>query len=230
MPDCDYCGDSFDDEGAYLRHLREDHEGELGAIDQRRVESELGDDGGGLPTGPLVLGLVLLAAVLVVVYVVVFVGGGDASPATDTGTEGNADAGEASLGEVAQTPGPTGSAHEHGTMEVVIDGQRIDFSRQTYQLRADKFHFEGGDGQVWHKHATGVTLEWAMASLDIGVSEEIVVFEGTVYRDSDPGTDVTVTVNGEPVDPQTYVLVGVDAANANQGDDVRIVVETNESG
>ncbi len=228
MPDCNYCGEAFDDEAAHLRHLRDEHEGELGAIDQRRVEQELDDGDGGLATGPLVLGIVLLAAVLVVVYVVVFVGGGEGSPATETAADG--DAGEASLAEVAQTPGAMGSAHEHGTIEVVIDGQRVDFSRQQYQLAADRFHFEGGEGRVWHKHATGVTLEWAMATLDIGVSEDTVVFEGTVYRDSDPGTNVTVEVNGESVDPQTYVLEGVDAANADQGDNIRIVVETDDSG
>jgi len=228
MPECNYCGDTFDDETAELRHLQEEHEGELGAIDQRRVEEESDDGDSGLATGPLVLGVVILAAVLVVVYVVFFVGGGGGSPATET--TANGDAGEASLAEVAQTPGAMGSTHEHGTIEVVIDGQRIDFSRQEYQLAADRFHFEGGEGRVWHKHATGVTLEWAMATLDIGVSENIVVFEGTVYRDSDPGTSVTVEVNGEPVDPQTYVLSGVDAANADQGDTVRIVVETDDGG
>lgn len=230
MPECNYCGDTFEDEAAELRHLQEEHEGELGPIDQRRVEEEFeGAEDSGIATGPLVLGVVILAAVLVVVYVVVFVGGGSgASPATETAADG--DAGEASLAEVAQTPGAMGSAHEHGTIEVVIDGQRIDFSRQEYQLAADQFHFEGGEGRVWHKHATGVTLEWAMASLDIGVSEETVVFEGTVYRDSDPGTTVTVEVNGEPVDPQTYVLEGVGAGNADQGDTVRIVVETDDGG
>ena len=227
MPDCDYCGAALDDEEAELRHLSDEHEGELGAIDQRRVEAELDEGDGGVATGPLVLGVVLLAALLVVVYVVVFVGG-EGSPATETAAEG--DAGEASLTEVGQTPGPAGTTHEHGTIEVVIDGQRLDFSRQEYQLRADRFHFEGGEGRVWHKHATGVTLEWAMATLDIGVSEDTVVFEGTVYRDSDPDTSVTVEVNGEPVDPQTYVLDGVDAANADQGDSVRIVVETGEDG
>ena len=228
MPDCDYCGDSFDDETAYLRHLGDEHEDELGAIDRRRVEEELDDRESERPTGPLVLGLVLLAAVLVVVYVVVFVGGGDASPATGAGTDG--DAGEASLAEVEQTPGPTGSAHGHGTIEVVIDGQTIDFSRQEYQLLADEFHFEGGDGRVWHTHATGITLEWAMATLNIGVSEDTVVFEEAVYRDSDPGIEVTVEVNGEPVDPQTYVLQGAEAANAGNGDRVRIAVETSGNG
>ncbi len=227
MPECDYCRDSFDDEDAYLHHLKDEHEGTLGAIDRRRIEENIDDGGSGLPTGPLVLGAVILAAVLVVVYVVVFVAGSDATPATETSADG--DAGEASLAEVAQAPGPAGSAHEHGTVEVVIDGREIDFSRQEYQLQADEFHFEGGDGRTWHTHANGVTLEWAMSTLDIGVSEDTVVFDGTVYRDSDPGTSVTVTVNGEPVDPQTYELRGTATASADGGDHIRVVVETSDS-
>ncbi len=38
MPDCDYCGESFDDEASYVDHLADSHEGELGAVDRRRVE------------------------------------------------------------------------------------------------------------------------------------------------------------------------------------------------
>ena len=224
MPDCSYCEETFDDEQAHLCHLDEEHGDELGTIDQRRVEAELGGDGGsGLPTGPLVLGFVLLVAAALVAYVVLFLGSESASPAS--GAEVDVD-GEASLDTVAQSPGPTNTAHEHGTIEVVIDGQRVDFSRQQYQHQANEFHFENGNGQVWHKHATDVTLEWAMATLGIGVSEETVVFDGDVYRDSDPGTDVTVEVNCEPVDPQTYVLQGGSDSSPQQGDSVRIVVET----
>ena len=39
MPECDYCGESFADEDAYLEHLSATHEGELSRIDQRRVAS-----------------------------------------------------------------------------------------------------------------------------------------------------------------------------------------------
>lgn len=227
MPTCDYCGESFDDEQAYLRHLADAHEGELGAIDRRRVAEELDDDGSGLPTGPLVLGFVLLISALIVVYVIFFVGGNGGAGTAPASS--NVDAGAASLDDIGQTPGPVNSAHEHGTMEVVVDGQEVDFSQRQYQVAADKFHFEGGNGRVWHAHATGVTLEWAASTLGIGVSEDAVVFDGTVYRDSDPGMNVSVQVNGEPVDPRTYVLEGASDANPDQGDHVRIVVETNET-
>jgi hypothetical protein len=233
MPECNYCEEAFDGEQSYLRHLDEEHADELGSIDRHRIEEDLETGGSGLPTGPLVIGFVLLIATLLVVYVVFFLGGESASPASGSNADADANAdvdGPASLDTVAQSPGPMNTAHEHGTIDVVIDSQRVDFSRQRYQLQADEFHFENGNGDVWHKHATDVTLEWAMATLDIGVGEDTVVFDGRVYRDSDPGTDVTVEVNGEPVDPQTYVLQGASDTNPQQGDAVRIVVETNASG
>jgi hypothetical protein len=202
MPECDYCGESFDDEASLLGHLRDAHEGELSRIDQRRVADLDGDGGGGLPTGPLVLAGVVLIALAVVVYVTVFVGGGG--------------------------PGPLGSAHGHGTIEMVMMGERVDFAQPEYQGQHQKFHFEPMNGEpngtVWHTHAEGVTLGWAMETLDIQVTEDTVTYRGSTYRDSDPGTDVIVEVDGESVDPSNYVLEGAAAANFQQGYHVRIVV------
>lgn len=220
MPDCNYCGETFPDEESYLAHLRADHdESELSRIDRRRVETEASPDGGfGLPVGPTVLAGLVVLALGVTVYVTFFVGG-------DGG--GSASAGPA--GEVAQTPTGVGTVHEHGTMEVVVDGERVDFSRDEYQRQDRAFHFENGNGEMWHAHARGVTLEYALATLDIQVNETAVVYDGTVYRDGDPNTTVTVEVNGEPVDPETYVLDGVEnEANADRGDHVRVVVETDQ--
>ena len=218
MPDCSYCGESFDDDQAHLVHLREEHEGELGTIDKRRVDEELEpQDDGEFPTGPVVLGIVLAVAVAIVGYVI-FIAGGTGGNGTVNGIQ------------VAQMPGQVSeSAHGHGYINVTIDGQELDFSEQQYQLQADQFHFEGGDGEVWHKHASSVTLEYAMATLGIDVSENTVTFDGTTYRDSDPGTNVTVTVNGAPVNPETYELEGESTSSAGQGDFIRIIVTTGES-
>lgn len=199
MPDCGYCDESFDDESGYRDHLRDQHADELGPIDRRRVET--GGGGGGLPTGPLAIGLVLVVSAAVVGYVIFLPGGG---------------------GGAADEGGPVnvGSVHYHGTMEVVIAGDPVDFSQPEYQYRntgVDAFHFEAGDGTTWHGHAEDVTLHWAMDSLGIGVTAETVSFEGTTYDDADPDTNVTVTVDGKPVTPSSYVL--------EEGDAVRIVVE-----
>lgn len=218
MPDCSYCEDSFEDERSYLTHLRDDHGGELGTIDQRRVEEELEPDGGrGIPTGPLVLGIVLAIAILIVGYVLFFHGSGTAGG--ESGTLNGID--------VAQMPGETSpSAHEHGRINVTIDGEPVEFSQRQYQVQADEFHFENGDGRVWHAHAPGVTLEYAMATLGIGVTEDTVTFDGTTYRDGDPGTNVSVTVDSEPVDPATYELDGTSENDGADGDFIRIVVTT----
>lgn len=208
MEECSYCGQAFDDEAAYTAHLAADHEGELGAIDRRRVEEhETDTEASGLPTGPLVLGVVFGVAVLLVVYVTLFMGGGEGAP----------DVGQA------------GTAHEHGTIIVTVDGQTVDFSRDRYQVSQtgnSRFHFEGGSA-VWHKHATGVTLEYALGVHGIEVSEDSVTVDGTTYRASDPGTEVVVEVNGESVDPSEYVVRGASSASAaEQGDHIRVVVRT----
>lgn len=217
MPDCDYCGDTFEDEQSHLEHLREEHGGELGAIDRRRVDSALTAEGDGeFPTGPLVLGVVIGVSVLIGAYFV-FAGGSGNGGGTVNGID------------VERTPGQVSqAAHEHGTIEMTVDGRRVDFGEPEYQRPREfgAFHFEGGDGRVWHKHAPGVTLEYAMATLGIDVGADSVAVGGETYRESDPGTNVSITVDGEPVDPATYELQGTSAADAAEGDTVRIVVTT----
>lgn len=217
MHDCPHCEESFDEEEAYLSHLGETHPDELGPIDRRRVDEATGGDDGGPPVLAIAVGLVGVVCLAAAGYLL-FSGGGGA---------GGADGADGSDADVARTPTNVGSTDFHGTIVVVVDGERVDFSRSEYQLRASAFHFENGNGQVWHGHADGITLEYAMSTLGIGVTDSTVRFEGTTYRDSTNGTSVSVTVDGEPVDPRTYVLQGVANPNdAGAGDAIRIVVET----
>jgi hypothetical protein len=210
MPDCPHCPESFEGETAYLEHLRDDHPDEFGPVDERRLDQLHGDDGEPVSSTALLLGGLAVAVVGVVLFVTFGLGGSSADEGVDA----------------ARTPSNVGSVHSHGIMEMVVLGERVDFSQEQYQLQANAFHFEGGQGRVWHGHAQGVTLEWAMASLDIQVTADSVTFEGTTYRDSNPEYDVSVTVNGESVDPSAYVLQGPSdaAAAGSRGDHVRIVV------
>lgn len=212
MPECNYCDASFEGEGAYLEHLDAEHdESELSRIDRRRVADHVGDDEDGeFPTGPAILAGTLLLTVGILVYVVFFLNvGGGGGPAAASG----------SVGEVEQTPyGYQSGVHQHGSIDVVIDGNALDFSQQQYQLQADAFHFENGNGQRWHVHAQGVTLEYAMSTLGIGVTDSSVTFQGTTYNESDQNANVTVAVNGNDIDPASYVL--------QDGDSIRIVANT----
>lgn len=177
MPDCDYCASSFDDEDSYLAHLDTEHGDELGPIDRRRVGGD--DDGGGLPTAPIIFGSIFLVVIGVIAYVTVLTGGN------------------------TRNIGTAGSDHYHGSLEMTVLDETVDFSQQQYQLRDDRFHFEG-DGR-WHAHATGVTLGYGMESLGIDVTDSAVTYEGTTYEDGD-GYAISILVNGESVSPGAYVL------------------------
>jgi hypothetical protein len=219
MPECNYCGESLGDEDAYLDHLDADHSrGDLSRIDRRRVENHAGDDDGGLSLAPFLIGGLILFSAGVIGYTTIFMG--------DTPNQ-------YAITQVAQSPQDNvGAVHEHGTINVTIDGETLDFSQPQFQNpgQYQAFHFEGGNGDVWHKHASGVTLEYGMKTLDIEMNQSAIAYDGTIYMADDPGTSITVTVNGEPVDPATYELQGAqDTGNAGQGDHIRILVETNGS-
>lgn len=205
MPTCDYCGETFADEESHLDHLADAHEGDLGRIDQRRVDDHRGGDAEGINvTRAAAIAGIVTGLFLAVGAFVMFTGGGGGQTSTAS--------------QAAPTPHDLGDVHYHGSLEVVVNGQQVDFSKDKYQLQERFFHFEGGNGIEWHGHARGVTLKRAMATLDIGVTKNSVTFNGTTYTDGE-NANVTIVVNDEPVNPRTYVL--------QDSDNIRIVVESN---
>lgn len=194
MVDCDYCEESFSGDAAYDRHLKSEHLDELGPIDRRRVGAvEDGDDG--LDAAPVALGVVILAAAAIVGYVVFVAGSGT------------------SIGE-------PGSAHYHGPIKMTVDGQQVDFGKQKYQFTDRRFHFEnpGMDPPYrWHAHATGVTLGYGMEAIGIPVTDDSATYENTTYTDGE-NANVSITVNGNDVTPDEYVL--------KEGDRIEITVQT----
>lgn len=110
------------------------------------------------------------------------------------------------------------SVHYHGTITMRVGSHRVDFSREQYQLQADAFHFEHGEGKRWHVHAKGVTLQYALETLGITVTNRSVSYRGRTYRGREPGTTVRIAVDGKPVTPSEYVL--------QPRDRVRIIVRT----
>ncbi len=89
MVDCEYCAESFDSDDAYLDHLADAHDGELGAIDRRRVEEHTeGEDDGTLPMGPLIIGIVVVFAIGLTVYATQLSGSDGGSNADLVGTAG----------------------------------------------------------------------------------------------------------------------------------------------
>lgn len=118
--------------------------------------------------------------------------------------------------------------HDHGQLSVSVDGEEIDFDRPEYHDRHPTFHFHEGGGQVWHHHPESptkftefehMTVEEAMATLDIEVTASSVTIDGTTYDDADPGSTVTITMNGESADPAVHRLHDGDAV------EIRVVTD-----
>jgi hypothetical protein len=84
MVECDYCTESFSDESAYLDHLADSHEGELGSIDQRRVADRTGSDGeDSIPLGIIVVGAVIVLSAGIAVYITQLSGASGSSTSAD---------------------------------------------------------------------------------------------------------------------------------------------------
>lgn len=201
MPDCEYCADSFDDEDAYLDHLADCHRGELGRIDQRRVEAHVGsgDGSGDGNFERLVLygvGIVTVAVILGLVALVVASGGNG-----------------------------SGDVHYHGYVDLTVDGESYDFDQPDYHGYPPVFHFhanqgplhEDGPGYYWHMHPEQVSIETAMTDLGFEMDDTSIVVDGETYDDEAASTTVAVEVNGEPEDA-TY--------EPEDGDEIAIIVET----
>lgn len=120
MEECSHCGETFDDEKSYLRHLRDEHEGELGRIDRQRV-TQL-DDGGPSRT-TLYAVVALLGIVIVGIAYMSFAGGGGGGggePLEDpTGIEAEPlpDSGDQALLADVQTLQSQGKDHVSGDVD-----------------------------------------------------------------------------------------------------------------
>ena len=135
MVDCDYCGESFEGEDAYLDHLEASHGDEMGAIDQRRVDSRASDDGSSIPVGVVVVGIIVALAAGVAIYVTLLSGGGGADGIEASSLD---DSGDAERLQNVERFESEGADH-------VADGTDIDYA-QTPPLSGTHYNqwTEGG--------------------------------------------------------------------------------------
>lgn len=107
-----------------------------------------------------------------------------------------------------------------GKMAVVVNGTRLDLDR-AYNGSSDAFGVDDDAQDVWHRSNDTVTLADALATLGVEATEETLTYENETYDDGANGTTVSVRVDGEAVDPESYEL--------QDGDEVWVVVETAET-
>ena len=207
---CSYCGAAVPEE-AYDDHLRQAHADELRAIDSRRLGPPR--DRAKPRNLALYAGVGIVVAVFVLGYALVFLGADDGGSSA------------------AVQPDTTTQIHEHGQLSVQYDDTTVDFNQPQYIEADGCFHFHAyDDAAVWHTHCDGVTIEYALETLGMSVTAETFAVDGQEF-DADAGDEVSVTVDGDPVDPQEYVLEGVesvDDASEGGGDTVEIVVHSGD--
>ena len=78
--------------------------------------------------------------------------------------------------------GILGSAHVHAAFAVKINGTKLDFSDNKYQVKSRFMHVENGDGDTLHRHATGVPIAEFFRSIKMNVTDSCFTNDnGTKY-------------------------------------------------
>jgi hypothetical protein len=72
--------------------------------------------------------------------------------------------------------GKLGDEHEHAAMNVIIFGDKFDFSTPAYQVKNRFIHFENHNGDTVHRHASGVTMGFLFETLNIGFTDSCFTF------------------------------------------------------
>ena len=63
--------------------------------------------------------------------------------------------------------GQIGSTHTHASLYILIGNKRLNFCESKYMLASQAVHFEDNNCHVIHKHATGVTLQTFLKSINV---------------------------------------------------------------
>jgi hypothetical protein len=78
--------------------------------------------------------------------------------------------------------GVLGSAHVHAAFAVKLNGTKLDFSDNKYQVKSRFMHVENGDGNTLHRHATGVPVAEFFKSIKMNVTDSCFTNDnGTKY-------------------------------------------------
>lgn len=136
-------------------------------------------------------------------------GGDDAGDGSETDDGAGDDATGNSDGDDAE-PAPANAtlAETSGKMTVAVNGSELDLRARDES--DDAFAVAESDEHTWTANESDLTLAAALSRLDVNATESTLAVDGERYADSTEGTTVSYRVDGEPVDPEAYVLEDAD--------------------
>lgn len=119
------------------------------------------------------------------------------------------------------------SIDAQGDIAVVVDGEPVDLDADRYQAEHAEndsidFHLHEGDDHWYMEGEERLTLGEALDRLPHFAYEraddrDVLTVDGEAYDESEPGTEMSFSVDGEPVDPSSYEL--------RDGDAIRVEIE-----
>lgn len=108
--------------------------------------------------------------------------------------------------------GSLGDVHWHARFELLINGDKFDFSGDKYQVVASEVHFESGDGDTIHVHASGMTLGHAFSTLKFKLTTDCLALDTGQQFCQGGKNKLEFVANGQPVaDPAGYIIRDGDA-------------------
>lgn len=115
--------------------------------------------------------------------------------------------------------GAVGSEHKHIDIATYINGVPVNFNLPQYQLQSSYVHFEGAQGGVVHKHATGVTIGFMLSTLKMDLSKDCLSANGVKYC-SQGDKALKVFVNGKQIEqPEKYEMKNLDKILVSYGNE-----------
>src|SRR3989344_1162870 len=97
--------------------------------------------------------------------------------------------------------GVVGELHYHTDFALYINGERYDFAQERYMSKEDKSlsnfaHFHDRNGNLIHKHASGVTLGFFLETLDIKLNDTCLVLDDGASYCNEGNEELKMYVNG----------------------------------
>jgi hypothetical protein len=92
--------------------------------------------------------------------------------------------------------GVLGSAHVHAAFAVKLNGTKLDFAGDKYQVKSRYMHVENGDGNTLHRHATGVPVAEFFRSIKMNVTDSCFTNDNGTKFCSNGNENLEFYVNG----------------------------------
>lgn len=116
---------------------------------------------------------------------------------------------------VANAAMSTFAAHDHGSLDIVIDGELVDLDQPRFHDLHPEFHIHPGYGNRWHHHPRHLgamfgfeplTLRQALSAVGLDLAGDRLVFDGSSFDLLDTTTELSVLVGVVEVDVDRHIV------------------------